>query len=702
MATRTRSDGRKAWNGAWSALTALLALSIGGAATAQWQVAPGMTQLDLEGEVYADHECNNDPLMFPQPCTVPRLYPGDFQGTCPPYAGPPVPLHAAAEITRDGGAIGMNFPSIFFDFGNGRNFDATDDSPPPLCDPGFVYATSAAKGYFEGDGLMSRSLYLYWVTEIDNLGTDGQFCMRGCLELSGTLMAHYPMPNTTRPYYLRFDLETFGDATSTDECPQMICTDCMIPDPDDPEMAAMDVAFDVNGNGPGVLFSETLDSNPFTPEPDESLPNTTYGFFAFAPGSTDIDVLVDVFSMASAYTQSPNGFDTGEATFGGSLKFRVISHDFLVGPNYWHLIPHGGPGPGYAYSVGESEVTNQQYADFLNSAEHDLGMSALSANMVFGADGEVNLPDGTPLFLPQGPLAPESRIVYTPAAPIGTRYTVDIAQGADARTYEHHPVNYVSWIGALKFCNWVTLTLGLGANERCYHEGPTRDDWHPVTITTAKWATRDLNLGERTQLARLRGVRLPMDQLRGASGWVGNQVRAFNEWYKAAAYDPQAPAFDRADPAGEIVPALHWTYGFGRDVLTPNDANYFASGDPFDDDDAFVAMYDGSAYNGPGDPLVGAGTAFATANTTNPWGLYDMSGNIAEWGQDKVASGERAVRGGHFGQLGFESAVTYREAQTLDHLSPFVGFRLVRSHAPSSYVFVPPGTLAPNPPAGGR
>jgi formylglycine-generating enzyme required for sulfatase activity len=343
-------------------------------------------------------------------------------------------------------------------------------------------------------------------------------------------------------------------------------------------------------------------------------------------------------------------------------------------------IPKGGAGPIYAYSVARTEITNQQYATFLNAAELDGGATGLGSFMLFSADGTVTLPSGDLLFHPQGLAAPDSHVVYAPWAPLGTRYTVAVAQKADPRSYEEHPVNHVTWLGAVKFCNWLTLSQGLAAAERCYTEGPTPDDWHPVTISTADWATRDLTRTERARLALgYTGFRLPMDELDAATGWVGQQVRPFNEWYKAAAYDPSAPLTVRGGPAGELVPPRHWVYGFGRDVLTGADANTLVSGDPFDDDDAFVALYDGTTYNAPGMPTVGNGSVFATQASANPWGIHDLSGNVAEWIQDRVPGAGMAVRGGSWNQLFADSAATYREGRMQTEAHPWLGFRVVQT-----------------------
>lgn len=646
-------------------------------ATAQWEVDPTLTSIDLWGQVYADNLFNNGPAFDP----VPRLGPGQ-PGDCPPYPPPPIILPHADCVATEARVQFMSFPSGFFDFGNGIDRKAEERDPGP---PVFESESNMA-GYFYGDGLGARSLSLFWNTEINNDSIGEDFFTRGCLELLAGLRAEFDVPATTNPVYLRFDFYREGDADSVHECPPLpipnFCTANSLPPEEDLQSSVMDVTVDIDGSGPFTLFNEVLVSA--AGFPSTVLPTTTFGSVAYAPGPRTITVDLDVLSRVSATTQYPEFLDDGEGNFDGRLTLHVIYHDFLMDPSYMCLVPAAGPGPQYPFLAGRSEVTNQQYADFLNAAELDAGATAVGSHMVFGSDGGVTLADGTLLFQPLGVLAPESRIEYEPGAPPGMRYTVQVPQKSDPRSYGRHPVDYVSWYGALKFCNWLTLNLGLAPGERCYSEGPSAADWHPVSISDADWAARDLNPGERGVLTLKRGFRLPMDDLGTQLGYVGDQDRPYNEWYKAAAYDPVAPGFARTGPGGESVPAFHWIYGVGRDALGSSDANFLASGDPFDDDDAFVALYDGSTYNTAGSAqLVGNGTLFTSAPTTNPWGLHDMSGNVAEWGQDKTGAGgvRRALRGGSWLDTAGQCAASRRAALQAWDLRRGIGFRVVQSRA---------------------
>ncbi|MBN1510580.1 MAG: SUMF1/EgtB/PvdO family nonheme iron enzyme, partial [Phycisphaerae bacterium] len=223
-------------------------------------------------------------------------------------------------------------------------------------------------------------------------------------------------------------------------------------------------------------------------------------------------------------------------------------------------------GPTYDFAVGVYEVSNAEFAAFLNDALSHL-TDERGHYLYFDIDsGDVYLhtaQNGTTGTAGAGTLVFKAsdggRISYA-----GSAYSVSAG-------YENHPVVGVSWFGALKYCNWLTLDQGLATGHRAYSEGGSPADWHPVTITTANWQSRDLNASERLQLATtVHGFRLPMDHAAATAA-------LYNEWYKAAAWTGSTNA----------------TYGFGRNTLTGADANYQSSGDPFDNGTTPAGFYDG-------------------------------------------------------------------------------------------------------------
>lgn len=312
-------------------------------------------------------------------------------------------------------------------------------------------------------------------------------------------------------------------------------------------------------------------------------------------------------------------------------------------------------GPTYTYLVDRFEITNAQYALFLNDAERLLATDPndprCTSMWIEPNTGDVYMMDvtGFPLgvewydrTLYKTSDSPDSKIKYDVNQAIGSRFYV-------LPGFALHPVGTVSWFGAAKFCNWLTLNNGMAASQRCYHEGTSKYDWY--AITAANWGTSGMSAAERFDLVRnYRGYRLLMDgQNTDGSGpgvatsW-NNGVNPYNEWYKAAAFDPLAPATTRNGPGpGELVTPYHWTFGFGADTYTGADSNLGPSTPPFNETTP-VGWYDGVNLLTDGTP---------TNDTRNRYGLYDLCGNAAEWLNDTTLNAPwgttyRATRGGGF------------------------------------------------------
>jgi len=351
-------------------------------------------------------------------------------------------------------------------------------------------------------------------------------------------------------------------------------------------------------------------------------------------------------------------------------------------------------GPTYDYDVSIFEVTNEQFAIFLNDAElHNETQNPGSgdergANMLFRLPpnpGDVGLLVGDSSDVDSLFDLSRSLLLYDVLGPLGSRYSVVPGK-------EMHPVVGMGWLGAVKFCNWLTIDQGLGLGQRCYAEGASELDWFPVTIGSEIGGTqqttnavRDLTAAERAALVQgYRGFRLLMDQGGSSVGATNAVPRPFNEWFKAAAYDPAAPDVARVLFVGfpfeqHTVPPDHWAHGFGRDPLLNADANYRSSGDPFDDTKPAViattpvGYYDGSLQGG----------SFQTVANANRYGLFDMSGNVWEFLNDQVAitdsvTPDRAIAGGSYRSNQRQVTVANRGDIGPGSTRPVVGFRLAR------------------------
>ena len=202
-----------------------------------------------------------------------------------------------------------------------------------------------------------------------------------------------------------------------------------------------------------------------------------------------------------------------------------------------------------------------------------------------------------------------SRLMYNSSNPIGTRYTV-------YPDFLGHPIVGVSWYGCVKYCNWITVESGRGEAARCYSEGTTPSDWHPVHLTSAHW-TDGFDDSERLQwVQNYAGFRLPMDDNQNVASY-------YNEWYKAAAWSGTSNVL----------------YGFGRNTIIGPDANYSGSGDPFETftpGTTPVGYYDGTLRDG----------VYQTASNANAHGIFDLTGNADEWVNDNHPSSVPTCRGG--------------------------------------------------------
>ena len=278
------------------------------------------------------------------------------------------------------------------------------------------------------------------------------------------------------------------------------------------------------------------------------------------------------------------------------------------------IVPGEGQagGPIYTFYAARHENSNRQFLEFLNDAQSFMD-TPRGDNMFFDRNGNVWINSAAQPERDEVFKVAVSRLVYRPDFPVGKRY--DHVRTSDGKTpFADHPVIGVSWYGAVKYCNWLTIHSGRGAAERCYREGTNALDWAPMTATN--WAAGQFNTAERQTWLRLKGFRLPM--LDSPPDRI--TTNRFNEFYKMAAWS----AF------------TNWSYAFGRNHGGLLDANVQTEAV------AIPTTRPVGFYNGKN--LIGRRLSRPDANF---YGFSDLSGNVSEWMTDPVASNLHArIRGG--------------------------------------------------------
>jgi formylglycine-generating enzyme required for sulfatase activity len=169
----------------------------------------------------------------------------------------------------------------------------------------------------------------------------------------------------------------------------------------------------------------------------------------------------------------------------------------------------------YDYKIAATDVTNRQYAEFLNTKDPN-GSNSLG---MFN-DGMKNPTYGG--------------ISRVPSNPVGSRYVLTPGR-------EEHPVNSVDWYDAIRFVNWINNGQGAGASTEtgAYTIGAVGPGGIPFDggrITRNPTAT----------------VVLPNE----------------NEWYKAAFYDPDTNSYFQYATSSNLPPTA------SGPTVAPNSANY--------------------------------------------------------------------------------------------------------------------------------
>ncbi len=223
---------------------------------------------------------------------------------------------------------------------------------------------------------------------------------------------------------------------------------------------------------------------------------------------------------------------------------------------------------GYPFAIATNEVTNAQYREFLAAVASEVDPKGL-----YNPSMETS---------PQGGI----RRVGVPGA-----YSYPLKPNM-----ANKPVNFVSWLDAARYVNWL-------------------ENGRPVaapSIATTETGAFDLTVADP-------GATAALDP---DAHW---SLLSEDEWYKAAYFEPPARYF--LYPTGsDLVPRPIVADGLGNGIS--GDVNYF----------------DGSTPEPIG--LVSVGTG--EPGSESPAGTTDQGGNVAEWLGADAEVGLRIARGGSF------------------------------------------------------
>lgn len=255
----------------------------------------------------------------------------------------------------------------------------------------------------------------------------------------------------------------------------------------------------------------------------------------------------------------------------------------------------------YNYRIGQFEVTNAQYAAFLNAVDPQ-GSNGLS------------------LYDPEMTSNAWGGILFTDAAADGAKYAAK--PGVDDK-----PVGYVSWYDSIRFANWMHNGQGNGDTETgAYSIGPLGPNAVPINGTTIS----------RNPQAK----------------WF---LTSEDEWYKAAYHQPLSQGGDADDywdyPTRTNTPPYSAPAPGVAAPDSSNTANFFYN------DLQMLGYNQGFAVTGR--HVIDLNLNYlsdvgAYVFSVSHYGTFDQAGNVDEWIETPFSGGiNRGLRGSSWAAAGF-------------------------------------------------
>jgi sulfatase modifying factor 1 len=194
----------------------------------------------------------------------------------------------------------------------------------------------------------------------------------------------------------------------------------------------------------------------------------------------------------------------------------------------------------------------------------------------------------------------------------------------------NRPATGITWNEAARFVNWLNTQKGFAPAYK-YANSTITTDLTPWTVSD----TLDYDASNPYRSKRANFF-LP----------------SFNEWYKAAYYDPNKPGADK-----------YWDYPQGSDGVPTQTTGGTTQG---------TAVYNYTINPSPAD--------VTNAGGLSPYGVMGLGGNVTEWEESSVdllnnnGSSPRGTRGGNFFNLGINMSSSTRNGGANPDFD--IGFRV--------------------------